>query len=73
MVEAEIARDEQRRPRPEPHPDHRAAAARLQDAITKATGCDARGRPHQRGYQVILDQAAADRLAKLLDADSATA
>jgi ParB family chromosome partitioning protein len=73
MVEGEIARDEQRRPRPEPHPDHRAAAARLQDAIIKATGCDARARPHQRGYQVILDQAAADRLAKLLDADNAIA
>jgi ParB family chromosome partitioning protein len=71
-LEAEIARDEQRR-RPEPHPDHRAAAARLQDAIIKATGCNARARPHQRGYQIILDEAAADQLAKLLDADSATA
>jgi ParB family transcriptional regulator, chromosome partitioning protein len=73
MLEAEIARDEQRRPRPEPHPDHRAAAARLQDAIIKATGRDARARPHQHGYQIILDQAAAHQLAKLLDAHSATA
>jgi ParB family chromosome partitioning protein len=72
-LEAEIASAAQRRPRPEPHPDHQVAAARLQDAIIKATGCDARARPHQRGYQVILDQAAADRLAMLLDAGSATA
>ena len=72
-LEAEIACHEQRRSRPEPHPDHRAAAARLQDAIIKATGCDARARPHQCGYQIILDQAAADQLAKLLDAVSTTA
>jgi ParB family chromosome partitioning protein len=71
-LEAEIARTTQpRQPAPGPHPDHRAAAARLQDAIIKATGCDARARPHQRGYQVILDHAAADRLAELLDGDNA--
>jgi ParB family chromosome partitioning protein len=73
-LEAEISRAAQpRQPPPEPHPDHRAAAARLQDAIIRATGCDARARPHQRGYQVIMDQVAADRLAKLLDADSTAA
>ena len=68
-LETEIGRAERPRARPEPHPDHCAAAARLQDAIIKATGCEARARPHQRGYQVILDQAAAERLAGLLDSD----
>ena len=68
-LEAEIARGPDRRHRPRhPHADHCAAAARLQDAITKATGCDAHARPHRDGYQVTLDQAAADRLAGLLDA-----
>ena len=68
-LEAEIARatDTPRQP-PEPHPDQSAAAARLQDAITLATGCDARARPHRAGYQIILDQSAAERLAELLDA-----
>jgi ParB family transcriptional regulator, chromosome partitioning protein len=54
----------------EPHPDQSAAAARLQDAITHATGCQALARPHRRGYQIILDQSAADRLAQLLDTAS---
>jgi ParB family transcriptional regulator, chromosome partitioning protein len=54
----------------EPHPDESAAAARLQDAITHATGCQALARPHRRGYQIILDQSAADRLAQLLDTAS---
>jgi hypothetical protein len=71
-LEAEISRAAQPRQSPlEAHPDHCASAVRLQDAIIKATGCDARARPHRHGYQVIMDQAAADRLAKLLDADSA--
>ena len=66
-LEAEITRGKKPRPRPsEPHPDHEAAAARLQDAISNATGCTARVRPHRSGYQVILDQAAADQLARLL-------
>jgi ParB family chromosome partitioning protein len=73
-LEAEIARSTESRQRPpEPHPDHEAAAARLQDAISKATGCTARARPHRSGYQVILDQVAADQLARLLDVASAGA
>jgi len=68
-LEAAIARGHnQRRSTPEPHPDQQAAAGRLQDAIAKATGCDARARPHRQGYQVILDQTAAARLAGFLDA-----
>jgi ParB family transcriptional regulator, chromosome partitioning protein len=68
-LEAEIARgtNPPRKPQ-EPHPDQSGAAARLQDAITQATGCDARARPHRRGYQVILDQSAAERLAQILRA-----
>ena len=53
-------------PRPSPHPDQCAAAAKLQDAIANATGCEARATPHQRGFQIILDQAAAERLARIL-------
>ncbi|MGH2869078.1 MAG: ParB/RepB/Spo0J family partition protein [Solirubrobacteraceae bacterium] len=67
-LESAIARqDTLRQPTREPHPDHQAAAAKLEDAITKATGCDARARPHRHGYQLILDQAAAEKLASLLD------
>ena len=66
-LEAEISRGP--RPaaaRPAPHPDQCAAAAKLQDAITNATGCEARATPHRRGFQIILDQPAADRLARVL-------
>jgi ParB family chromosome partitioning protein len=52
--------------RPLPHPDQCAAAAKLQDAIANATGCEARATPHRRGFQIILDQAAAERLARIL-------
>jgi ParB family chromosome partitioning protein len=70
-LEAEIARARQPRQAPrEPHPDHCAAAARLQTAISRATGCEARARPHQHGYQITLDQTAADRLTQALGADS---
>ena len=66
-LEAEIRRRaEQRRP-PTPHPDQEAAAARLRDAINRATGSDVRARPHRSGYQLLLDQAAAARLAELLE------
>ena len=66
-LEAEIARGQNPRPTPAtPHPDHEAAAARLEEALAKATGCDARARPHRLGYQVILDQAACERLIRLL-------
>jgi len=68
-LEAEIARGpEKPRRLSEPHPDQEAAAARLQDAISRATGSTARARPHRSGYQVILEHAAADQLARLLDA-----
>lgn len=67
-LEAEIARPTIPRPKPpRPHPDHEAAAARLEEALAKATGCDARARPHRLGYQVILDQAAGERLIRFLD------
>ena len=67
-LEAEIARRSNPRPKPPtPHPDHEAAAARLEEALAKATGCDARARPHRLGYQVILDQAAGERLIRFLD------
>ena len=70
-LEAEIARPaDPREPPRAPHPDACAAAATLQDAIIKATGCDARARPHRHGYQVILDQGAADSLARILGRDS---
>jgi ParB family chromosome partitioning protein len=66
-LEAEIARGPNPHPRPEPpHPDHEAVAARLQDALTNATGSDARARPHRHGYQVILDQAAGEQLIRFL-------
>jgi ParB family chromosome partitioning protein len=52
--------------RPSPHPDQCAAAARLQDAIANATGGEARATPHRRGFQIILDQVGADRLARIL-------
>ena len=73
-LEAEIARPTIPRPKPPtPHPDHQAAAARLEEALTKATGCDARARPHRLGYQVILDQAAGERLIQFLDQPHAEA
>jgi ParB family transcriptional regulator, chromosome partitioning protein len=68
-LEAEIARaPNPRQEQREPHPDHQAGAARLQDALTRATGCDTRARPHRHGYQVILDQAAGERLIRFLNA-----
>jgi ParB family chromosome partitioning protein len=66
-LEAEIARaSKPPARRREPHPDECAAAARLQDVIATAIGCDAIATPHRRGFQIILDQAAADRLAQIL-------
>jgi ParB family transcriptional regulator, chromosome partitioning protein len=66
-LEAEIARGQNPRPKPPtPHPDHHAAAARLEEALVKATGCEARARPHRLGYQVILDQAGGERLIRFL-------
>ena len=72
QLEAEIASaakpTQRRRP---PHPDHCARAARLQDAIVNATGCEVRATPHQDGFRITVDQAAAGRLHSLLGGDTA--
>ena len=71
-LEAEIARVARpAAPRRPPHPDQCAAAARLQDVIATATGCEAKAMPHRRGIQIILDQAAADRLERVLEGEVA--
>jgi ParB family transcriptional regulator, chromosome partitioning protein len=68
-LEAEIAGGAEPRPiRAAPHPDHIAAAATLEDTISKALGIGVQARPHHRGYQLLLDQAAGDRLAQILGA-----
>ena len=68
-LEAEIARRSRPRAKVErPQPDQEATAARLAEALTKVTGCEARARPHGDGYQVILDQAAGEQLIRMLDA-----
>ena len=67
-LEAEIIRDAEARPaRAAPHPDHVAAAATLEDTITRALGIGVQARPHRHGYQLLLDQAAGERLVQLLD------
>jgi ParB family transcriptional regulator, chromosome partitioning protein len=71
-LEAEIARGTQPRSRSlDPPPDQVAAAARLHDLLGQATGCEIQARPHRLGYQLILDQDAADRLTTLLQLDVA--
>jgi ParB family chromosome partitioning protein len=66
-LEAEIARGAQPLPPPaKPHPDQVAAAVRLHDLFARATGCEIEARPHRLGYQIIMDQAAVDRLANIL-------
>jgi ParB family chromosome partitioning protein len=66
-LEAEIARASRPLRRPaQPRPDHVAAAARLHELLARATGCEIEARPYRLGYQLILDQDAADRLAELL-------
>lgn len=55
-LEAEIARGRKRRvPQPEPHPDHQATAARLQDAVVRATGAEVQARPYADGYRLVMD------------------
>jgi len=67
-LEAQIGEQTAAKPRrPEPHPDHAAAAERLEIALTRATGAEASARPHPRGFQIVLDQHAAERLRQLLD------
>jgi ParB family transcriptional regulator, chromosome partitioning protein len=66
-LEAEIANCGSARRTPAgPPADQAAAAARLEDALTRATGCEVRARPHRQGYQIIVDHHAAQRLAQLL-------
>jgi ParB family chromosome partitioning protein len=66
-LEAEIARPAKGRSvPPQAHPDHEAAAARLQDTLSRAVGSDVTARPYRDGYQVVLDQAASDRLMQRL-------
>lgn len=69
-LESEIARAAKpAAERPAPDPDQCAVAARLEDAITRAIGCEASAKPHRNGFQVLLDQPGADRLARALGAD----
>jgi hypothetical protein len=44
-------------------------ATRLQEAITRAIGCEATAKPYGTGFQILLDHPAADRLASALGAD----
>jgi len=55
--------------RPAPDPDQCAVATRLEEAITRAIGCEAKAKPHRDGFQILLDHPAADRLARALGAD----
>jgi ParB family transcriptional regulator, chromosome partitioning protein len=69
-LEAEIAHGAaSARSRAVPHPDHLAAAATLEETVSKALGVGIQARPHRSGYQLLLDQAAGDRLVLLLDVD----
>jgi ParB family transcriptional regulator, chromosome partitioning protein len=52
-----------------PDADQCAVATRLQEAITRAIGCEAAAKPHRNGFQILLDHPAADRLARALGAD----
>ena len=45
-----------------------AAAARLEDALSNATGSETRARPYSDGYQLLLDEQAGNRLVELLGA-----
>jgi ParB family chromosome partitioning protein len=66
-LEAEIAGGfEPRVTRAAPHPDQLAMAATLEDSISKVLGVGVKARPHKSGYQLLLDQAAGDRLLRVL-------
>jgi ParB family transcriptional regulator, chromosome partitioning protein len=72
-LEAEIARGHRpARQQHDPHPDHCAVAAELESALTRAIGREARAIPYRDGFRITLDQGAAERLALILGADSAT-
>jgi ParB family chromosome partitioning protein len=69
-LEAEIARAAKPpATRSSPDADQYAVASRLEQAITRAIGCDATAKPHRSGFQILLDHPAADRLARALGAD----
>jgi ParB family transcriptional regulator, chromosome partitioning protein len=71
-LEAEIIRrEEPRAARAALHPDHVAAAAALEDTISRALRTGIQARPHRRGYQLLLDPAAGHRLLQLLEAATA--
>jgi hypothetical protein len=55
--------------RSSPDPDQRAVATRLEEAITRAIGCQATAKPHRHGFQILLDHPAAERLVRALGAD----
>jgi ParB family transcriptional regulator, chromosome partitioning protein len=52
--------------RPSPDADQCAMATRLEETIRQAIGCEAIARPHRNGFQILLDQSAADLLARVL-------
>jgi len=52
-----------------PDPDQCAVATRLEEAITRAIGCEAKAKPHRGGFQILLDHPAAARLVRALGAD----
>jgi hypothetical protein len=69
-LEAEIARAAKPpATRPSSDADQCAVASRLEEAITRAIGCEATAKPYRRGFQILLDHPAADRLARALGAE----
>jgi ParB family transcriptional regulator, chromosome partitioning protein len=59
-LESEIARPAKpASPRPSPDPDQCAVATRLEEAITRAIGCEASAKPYRKGFRILLDHAAA--------------
>jgi hypothetical protein len=72
VLETEIARTGKPAARsPNAHPDQHAVAAVLADAIGRATGCEVQATPHRRGFRIVLDQAGAQRLARILEPETA--
>ena len=72
-LETEIARSHRpAKQQNDSHPDQCALAAKLEDALAKALGREARATPHRAGFRITLDQEAAERLALILGADTAT-
>jgi hypothetical protein len=71
-LESEITRGARPRAAHKPSADHKTAAANLQNALATAIGREVHARPHRSGYQILLDQDAADRLAQLLKSNKLT-